>query len=139
MANLFCVRADFGKHTQAFLKGNYVAIGWLPKDDLSEIKSREELYPLYRAAHPKDTSNVVIGQQVGQINRFLLEIGPEDYVITPAEDTEFIYYGIVEADPYFYHPDAEDCPYFHRKRIKWHKEPIPVSYTHLTLPTICSV
>ena len=124
MANLYCVRADFGKHTQAFLKGNYIAIGWLPENDLTVIKSREELYPLYRAAHPKDISNVVIGQQVGQINRFLLEIKPEDYVITPAENTEFIYYGIVEADPYFYQPNADDCPYFHRKRIKWHKEPI---------------
>lgn len=121
---LYCVRAEFGTYTQHFLDGGYVAIGWLPENDLSRIKSRDELYPFYKAAYPKDTSNVVIGQQVGQIARFLLEINSGEYVITPARNTEFIYYGIVQEDSYYFADDLDGCPYLHRKRVKWHKEPI---------------
>jgi len=121
---LYCVRAEFGTYTKQFIDGNYVAIGWLPKNDLSAIASRDELYPLYKKEYLKDTSNVVIGQQVGQIARFLLEIKAGDYVITPAQDTEFIYYGIIEANAYFFADGLDSCPYLHRKKVKWHKEPI---------------
>jgi len=120
MAKLFCVRAEFGTYTQQFVDGGYVAIGWMDATDLSAIKSRDELYPLYKAEHPKDTSNVVIGQQVGQIARFLLEIKSGDYVITPAADTEWLHYGVVEADPsYFFASESDGCPYPHRRRVKW--------------------
>ena len=121
---VYCVRAEYGTYTQLFLDGGYAAIGWMPNKDLSAINTRDELYPLYKEAHPADTSNVVIGQQVGQIARFLLEIQEGDYVIVPASNTEFIYYGVVEENPYFYSVDSDACPYPHRVRIKWHKEPI---------------
>lgn len=88
--------------------------------DLSQAKSREELYPLYRPEHPEDTSNIVIGQQVGQIARFLLEIQAGDYVITPAADTELLHYGQVGADPSYFYAAADDgCPYRHRRRVEW--------------------
>lgn len=123
MTSVWCVRADFGAYTEHFLRGDYVAIGWLENDDLSKIKLREELYPLYRAAHPSDTSNIVIGQQVGQIGRFLLEIKAGDYVITPAADLEFLHYGVVEQDPsYFYETNPDGCPYRHRRRVRWAKK-----------------
>lgn len=121
---LYCVRAEFGTYTKQFIDGNYVAIGWLPKNNLSEITSRDEIYPLYKKEYPKDISNVVIGQQVGQIARFLLEMKTGDFVITPAQDTEFIYYGILEANAYHFSDGADGCPYLHRKKVKWHKEPI---------------
>ena len=121
---LYCVRADFGTYTKHFFDGGYVAIGWLPENDLSAITSRDELYPLYKTAYPNDTSNVVIGQQVGQIARFLLEMKAGDYVITPALNTEFIYYGVVEATAYHFSLASDGCPYRHRKTVKWHKEPI---------------
>jgi len=121
---LYCVRAEFGTYTKQFIEGNYVAIGWLPKNNLSAITSRDEIYPLYKKEYPKDTSNVVIGQQVGQIARFLLEMKAGDYVITPAQDTEFIYYGIVEANAYYFSDNSDGCPYLHRKKVKWHAAPI---------------
>jgi restriction system protein len=125
MTNVWCVRADFGTHTQAFLSGAYVAIGWIPDSNLGAIKSREELYPLYKAAHPLDTSNIVIGQQVGQIGRFLLEIKAGDYVITPAADTEWLHYGRVLDDPsYFHAPSDPACPYAHRRRVAWNAKPV---------------
>ncbi len=113
---LYCVRAEFGTYTKQFVDGNYVAIGWLSNNDLSYITSREELYPLYKAEYPNDTSNVVVGQQVGQIARFLLEMKAGDYVITPAQNTEFIYYGIVEPNAYFFADNSDGCPYLHRKK-----------------------
>jgi len=125
MNNVWCVRAEFGTYTEHFLKNGYAGIGWLEDTDLSSIKSRDDLYPLYREKHPEDTSNVVIGQQVGQIGRFLLEIKAGDYVITPAANTELLHYGRVEADPsYFYLKDEDGSPYHHRRRVKWAEKPL---------------
>lgn len=122
MTSLFVVRADFGTYTEQFLKGGYCAIGWLQNTDLSELKSRDELYPLYRRANPKETSKLVIGQQVGQIARFLLELAAGDYVITPAADTEWLHYGQVAPDPsYVYSAGDDGCPFRHRRLVIWAK------------------
>ena len=120
MPNILCVRADFGKYTEQFISGGYVALGWLFDDDLSGITSREELYPLYKKAYPQDTSNLVIGQQVGQIARFLFDLRAHDFVITPPADTEWLHYGQVSPDPsYSYSREKDGCPYPHRRRVNW--------------------
>lgn len=120
MTGVWCVRAEFGLYTERFVDGRYVAIGWLPNDDLSGVTTREQLYPIYRAAYPKDTSNIVIGQQVGQIARFVLEIQGGDFVVTPAADTEWLHYGEVAANPSYYFAAGDDgCPYRHRRRVAW--------------------
>lgn len=125
MSNVWCVRAEFGTYTEYFLKGGYAAIGWIEDTSLASIKAREELYPLYKAAHPDDKSNIVIGQQVGQIARFLLEIAAGDYVITPAANTEFLHYGQVAPDPSYFYGSANDgCPYLHRRKVKWAPQPL---------------
>ena len=123
MTNVWCVRGEYGRFAQDFVNGGYVAIGWLNDTDLSQIKTKDELYPLYKKAYPQDISKIVIGQQVGQIAWFLLEIRPGDYVITPAADTEFLYYGKVLSDPaYFYFDGNDSCPYRQRLRIGWRKD-----------------
>ena len=120
MSNVWCVRAEFGTYAKHFVDGGYVAIGWMPKTDLSAVKSRDELYPLYKAAHPEDTSNLVVGQQVGQIARFLLDMQTGDYVITPAADTELLYYGRIRPEPnYVFAPNNDGCPYPHRRPVEW--------------------
>lgn len=125
MKEIYCVRAEFGTYTEQFIAGGYIAIGWLPHDDLSAISKKEDLTKLYKSEYPKDTSNVVIGQQVGQIARFLFDVSPSSYVITPAKDTEFIYYGIVDDSLYYYTTDTSDgCPFRHRKKVKWVTTPI---------------
>lgn len=123
MTSVWCVRAEFGTYTKHFVEGGYVAIGWMPDVDLSSVRTRDDLYPLYKEAHPEDTSNIVIGQQVGQIARFLLEIQADDYVITPAADTEWLHFGKVAPDPsYVYAAGDDSCPYRHRRRVEWEKE-----------------
>ncbi len=120
MTSVFCVRAEFGSYTKHFVAGGYVAIGWIPATDLSAVKTRDELHPLYRAEHPADTSNIVIGQQVGQVARFLMEMRAGDYVFTPAADTELLHYGRIGPDPsYFYAAGDDGCPYRHRRRVAW--------------------
>ncbi len=120
MNRLWCVRAEFGTYVPQFLKGGYVGIGWMDSHDLSGIRAKEDLYPLYKKEHPKDTSNIVIGQQVGQIARFLLEMQPGDYVITPDSNTEILHYGKLLSDPdYIYTLENDGCPYHHRRRIEW--------------------
>ena len=120
MSNLWCVRAEFGRYVKNFLKGDYAAIGWIDHTDLSNIHSKEELFPLYRKEHPEDISNIVIGQQVGQIARFLLEMKTGDYVVTPDSNTELLHYGCLLDNPsYFYYSNDDGCPYRHRRRVKW--------------------
>lgn len=123
MNSIWCVRADFGKYAQAFLKGGYAAIGWIENKSLADCKSRDDLQLLYRAAYPQDTSNIVIGQQVGQIARFLIEIQPGDIIITPDSNTELLHHGIVE-EGYRFEPSDPACPYMHRRNIKWQPEPL---------------
>ncbi|MGA7524076.1 MAG: restriction endonuclease [Acidobacteriaceae bacterium] len=125
MPEVYCVRADYGKYTQQFVDGGYMAIGWLPDISLGNVHSRDELYPLYKTAYPNDTSNIVIGQQVGQIARFLLEIKASDYVITPDANSEFLRYGVVGADPSYFCADGSDgCPFRHRRHVEWAASPL---------------
>jgi len=133
MPEVYCVRADFGKYAKQFLDGDYVAIGWIRDVNLTDIASRDELYPLYKAAYPEDTSNIVIGQQVGQIARFLLEIKAGDYVITPDANVEFLRYGVVGPDPSYYFSEINDgCPFRHRRKVEW--APKPLRRADLSVP-----
>jgi len=123
MSEIYCVRANFGQYTEHFLKGGYVAIGWLEEDDLSDVESRDGIYKRYTEYYDEE-SPYVIGQQVGQISRFLFDIQPGDYVITPAANTEYIHWGIVEDKGYYFNKEDDGCPYPHRRKVRWHKEPI---------------
>lgn len=147
MTNVWCVRADFGKHANDFVGGGYAAIGWMNTRDLKAVGAREELYPMYRAAYPEHTSNVVVGAQVGQIARFLLEMQPGDYVITPAIETKKLHYGVLQEKPAYFHFDKSDgCPFRHRRPVDWEKAPanrydfsIPFQNTMRSSLTVFSV
>lgn len=124
MVSVWCIRADGGKFAEHFLRGGYAGIGWSQiKKDLGAVKARDELYDIVRTGYPDVNSSLVIGNYVGQLARFLLEIQTDDYIITPAADTEWLHYGKVEPDPSYYFSDnADGCPFRHRRRIAWAKE-----------------
>ena len=120
MPEIYCVRAEYGSYAKHFVNGGYIAIGWNNVNDLSKVKSKEDLYPIYKKAYPEDTSNIVVGQQVGQIARFLFDIEAEDYVITPDADTELLHIGVVQPTPPYFFADGKDgCQYRHRRPVKW--------------------
>lgn len=144
--NVYCVRAEYGTYTEAFVNGGYVAIGWLYTDDLSEVRSKQELYPLFTAAYPEQTSNIVIGNKVGQIARFLFDIQPGDYVVTPARDSDYLHYGVVQDSPYSYFTGNDSCPFPHRRSVKWAKHPaqrgafsVPFQNTSRSLLTVFNI
>ena len=122
MAGVWCVRANGGRYTEDFISGGYIGIGWENLPDLGNIQSREELYHLIRKAYPDETSPIVIGNNVGQIARFLLDIQAGDYVITPSADTEWLHFCRVESEPsYFYSVGGDGCPYRQRRRVTWNE------------------
>ena len=123
--DIYCVRANHGEFAEHCLKGGYIGIGWLAEYDLLKVRTREELEDYYKKAYPDQTSRNVIGQQVGQIRRFLLEIKPGDYIVLPPVNTNYLHYGVVDDEPYGYYSEPSDgCPYKHRRKVAWHKEAI---------------
>ena len=122
MTRVWCVRANGGRYTEDFIRGGYIGIGWENLSDLGNIQSKEDLHHLVWTAYPEHTSPIVIGNYVGQIARFLLEIQAGDYVITPSADTEWLHFCRVESDPsYFYSDGGDGCPYRHRRRVAWNE------------------
>jgi predicted Mrr-cat superfamily restriction endonuclease len=120
---LWCVRAEFGTYTNHFINGGYVGIGYGLTSSLASVKTREELTIKFKEAHPGVTSNLVIGQQVGQIARFLIDMKEGDYVVTPAADTESLQYGQVNNKGYWFDPKTSDgSPYAHRRGVTWQNE-----------------
>ena len=117
MTNIWMVRLDHRTYTTQCVSGGYVGIGWLPDYDLSEVTDSDVLRAFYQKAHPQDTSNVVIGQQVGQIGRFRLEIQAGDFVVTPTVNNEKLHFGQVSS--YFYSDADDGCPYRHRRKVIW--------------------
>jgi restriction system protein len=124
MTNVWCIRANGGQYTDHFLRGGYAGIGWREiAHDVSGLRARDDLYPVVRRAYPEQQSPIVIGNYVGQIARFLLEIQAGDYVLTPDADTELLHYGRVAPDPSYAFAIADDgCPYRHRRRVDWAPE-----------------
>jgi hypothetical protein len=121
MTKVWCVRANAGEFTEHFLRDGYAAIDWRAvAQDLSGITTREALYPIVKAAYPEAKSTIVIGNYVGQIARFLLDIQPGDYVITPAADTDWLHYGVIADGASYYFVAGDDgCPCRHRRRVTW--------------------
>ena len=118
--NVWVVRAEFGKHADTFRSGGYVAIDYLIAQPYPIGEGREAFIEVYKKYNQTSTSNVVIGQQVGQITRFCEDMKPGDYVITPSENNDTLYYGKVLDEPYRYEANPTDtCPYRHRRSVKW--------------------
>ncbi len=123
MTNIWVIRSHYGKYTRHFVDGGYVGAGWLRGDDLSKVKTKNELTEMYRQAHP-DQSPYVVGANVGMLWLFL-EMGVGDCVVTPDSDSQWLYYGRVVDLPYYYAPNHRDgCPFPHRRPVAWAGERI---------------
>ena len=121
--NVWVVRAEFGKHADKFRNGGYVALDFDISEPYPVGQPREAFVEMFKKHNPSVTSNVVIGQQVGQITRFCESIQAGDYVITPSENNDVLYYGKVLDEPYYFEAMPSDsCPYRHRRKVKWNRE-----------------
>jgi len=110
----YFVRAEFGKHTEVFLKNGFVAIGWFdePAENYNDWESIKARYREYFPSHSSGTT----GQNVGQIYRFWNEIKDQDIVVTTFNDGDLLI-GIADGKPYFKNDII--CPFFDRINVKW--------------------
>lgn len=121
--NVWVVRAEFGKHADNFRNGGYVALDFGIEEPYPIGEQREAFVEIFKKYNHSVTSNVVIGQQVGQITRFCENIQPGDYVITPSDNNDVLFYGKVLDQPYYFEASPSDaCPYRHRRKVKWSKK-----------------
>ncbi len=130
---VFVVRADFGRHTEAFRDNGYAGIGWFTQDPSGiDTGNKELLKRLYKKEYPKDAF-MRMNQNVGQIFRFVNEIREGDVVISPFDNGTLLI-GRIESDLYF--ESDKTSPYPWRKKVKWlskvidrHEFSVPVQNT----------
>ena len=78
--SLWLVRAGrHGEQEQGAIDNNLVTIGWNDFNDLSKIKSKEEVTELYLKLNP-GSKKMKVANEVGQIWRFIREIQMGDLV-----------------------------------------------------------
>jgi len=125
VSDIYCVRAYYGRYAEQFKVGGYAAIGWFPDCDLGSIADREGIQQIYADHHPWDTSPYGIGQNVGQVSRFLFDIKPGDFVLTPTANSEVVYWGVLKEEGYrFVASPTDGCPFQHRRSVEWNDEPV---------------
>jgi len=130
---IYCVRAEGGLYAEHFKQGGYSAIGWFHDFDLGGISDKGGIRQIYSDHHPEDSSPYVIGLQVGQVSRFLFDIWPRDFVVTPKANSDVLYWGVVRDEPYqFVKSPSDRCPYQHRRLVEWNAE--PVQRSRLSVP-----
>ena len=105
--------------TASCVKGGFTGIGWNDLGDLSGISEHEVLMQLFQERCPDEHASAA-----RNIARFRLEIREGDYVITPAIDSKWLYYGRVTDNQVYFRPNPDDgCRYAHRRRVEWAKQP----------------
>jgi predicted Mrr-cat superfamily restriction endonuclease len=86
---------EYYEFEELFLKNNIIAIKWAKiKENLSNIKNKEELKEVYIKAYP-DENNNQISNQVGQIWKFLNEMKKGDIVLSPLKNKKILIAKIV--------------------------------------------
>ena len=130
MTNYWVVRQGEGdKYAEIARKGEYVAIGWSELGDLSWLaratgeidKLKSELSRAFRQVYPKSTA-MQVANNSGQVRRFVREVNVGDVVAVPNRPGGGVLWGEVTG-AYEYREDWEDnCPYPHRRPVKWIKE-----------------
>jgi len=117
--SVFVVRAEYGKYTDAFRKGAYAGIGWFEDNPASvNLSDREHIKKHYKNVFP-DHSFMKMNQNVGQIHRFINEIGKGSIVVCPFDNGNLLV-GRVEGDLYYARDSTS--PYEYRKKVNWFKE-----------------
>lgn len=117
MKNVYVVRAEFGKYTQAFKENEYVAVGWF--DQVVDASfTRDAIKELHKKKYPND-GNMRMSQNAGQVFRFINDLKIGDIVISPYFNNQLLV-GTIQSDV-FYEKDTTSKFYLRRK-VKWFAE-----------------
>lgn len=95
----------------------HICIGWGNLGDLSFVKTKEELEELYKQTWP-NKSNMSVGQNVGEISRFLLETEIGDFVVF--SETGKFHVGKITSD-YYFNPNVpnQSSDYSNNRDVVW--------------------
>lgn len=116
---LFCVWAgEGGRYADAFVKGEYVAIGWPEVQDLHRVDSYDELRARLQEAYPHEPPGRV-RNYLGQVANFILKVRIGDLVLTPDSDGSWVHVGEVTSHPFKVLNVDESSPYPHRRKVEW--------------------
>ena len=111
----------WGIHTdndRLFLDNSIIAIAWHEIGDLSLIANDKEAYKeKYRQTYPTATKNSV-GNCVGSLFRFAVEMQVGDYVVYPSKSNREINIGQITGN--YYYDEAEKY-YVQKRPVKWLK------------------
>ena len=119
MKNIYVVRADFGRYTEAFKENGYVGIGWfdfLMKKGITRDVIKEH----YSKKYPKDVP-LRAGQNSGQVLRFVNQINVGDIVLTPYSTNKLLAGEVISEN---YYEKDDSSPYGQRKKVKWFDQTI---------------
>ena len=114
---VWCVRADGGEHTEAFVAGSYAAIGWNDIEDLSAAKNSGDVEEKVRAAYP-DKSPDEISSAKGDVVRFVFRINTGDIIVTPYSNNR-VHVGRVLRGKIHVVDGDDACHFRHRRRVRW--------------------
>ena len=117
---VFCVRAQGGQYTEAFVSGGYVAIGWNDVKSLREAHAPEDVERKLREIDT-ESSQRSISSSRDEISLFLFDIRPDDFVLTPYSARRFHLGRVLDRQLRRVNND-DSCPFVHRRRVKWFRQ-----------------
>lgn len=127
MAKVWRVGADKGDYTDHFVAGGYAAAGWLRDTNLTGVTEKKEFKRLLQQDNP-DATPKQVDAAAGKIRKFMVDIKPGDYIITPTADNALQRYGRVETSPYYYvRTPTDGCPFPHRRKVAWADQPVNIA------------
>ncbi len=122
--NVWVVRADGGRFTDLWVEGGYIAIGWNEIGDLEDLGGPDAIQDALSNQWSWSTQ-MELGQAAGQIRRFGFEMREGDWVITPAADSRWLFYGqIGSAGAYRFFSGSDGCEFRHRRTVEWREQPL---------------
>ena len=124
MPHVWVVRADGGQYTDHWVRHSYVAIGWNEVGDLRDLSGPDAIEDALRETWSWD-SQFELSLAAGQIRKFGFQMQEGDWVVTPAVDSRWLFFGQVSSDAsYNFFTGTDECPSAHRRTIRWHDEPM---------------
>ena len=121
---VWMVRAEGGKYTDQWVRGGYASIGFcMDAPEAPDLETPEQFEDAYRRHNPSETSDDRIRTNARQVYRFVVEIRPGDYIVTPEVTSDTLRYGVVADEPVYYDAVSEDEEEHHiRRRIDWNSD-----------------
>ena len=103
-------------HLSETLESDEAILGWAKVNGLLEAKERSSIRKIMQE-HYSDINSKTLGQWIGSVNRFFIEMKAGDYLLIPTQHAFYI--ATILEDNAFYLPEKVDDSSAYRRKIKW--------------------